>query len=162
LLLLRPPPPLARLIEHDMIWLGPRQRVPVWLLHITLVALEDWPFHPHQLFEMLKKICDRIRFPLFRVVLDELRGGHRTVLLRPTETLTALNCFQQLLVMELARAGIAARANYRFSPHLTLRHIGNTELVEPTDVSWQVEEFLLVESLIGETRHEEHGRWPLG
>lgn len=50
-----------------------------------------------------------------------------------------------------------------FSPHLTLLYRGRPGFAEPAEaVSWTVENFVLIESLVGRGEHVVHRRWALG
>lgn len=161
---LRPPPLAAAHIDNSWAWLGPpSRRVRRKRLHVTLNILDDWPFLPLKLLEAMVAAGDTVAFDPFRVVFDQLGGGSRSIVLRPSERIAALHRFQRQLADALARAGVRTRRDARFSPHLTLIHLGRPHFVEAADpVSWTVEEFLLIESLVGWTRHVVHRRWPLG
>jgi 2'-5' RNA ligase len=63
----------------------------------------------------------------------------------------------------LAEAGLVRPRAHDFEPHLTLlrdRIAAPEEFIEP--VSWRVQEFVLLDSVHGEGRHELLGRWTLG
>lgn len=132
------------------------------MLHLTLNILDDWPVRPDHLVEAMIGVGDGIAAAPFRVVFDQLSGSERSVVLRPSERIDALHDFQQMLAGRLARAGIEARMGVRFSPHLSIVHRGRRNFLVPAiPVSWLVEEFVLIESLVGWTEHRVHGRWPL-
>lgn len=133
------------------------------MLHVTLNILGDWPVQSWPLVEAMRRIGDEIAVAPFRVVFDQLSGSGRSVVLRPSERIAALHDFQQLLAARLARAGIETRPGFRFSPHISIVHRGRPPFVMPADpVSWRVEEFVLIESVVGWTEHHIHGRWRLG
>lgn len=66
------------------------------------------------------------------------------------------------LRLESARSGLW-RGPRKFNPHLTLlrdkRLVPDQRLDKP--ICWTVEEFVLVHSLIGRSRHIDLGNWPL-
>jgi 2'-5' RNA ligase len=160
---LQPPPAAAAFIRDGCAWLGRGTWVRPEHLHLTLNILDDWPFLPSHLLEAMVAAGDRIAFAPFRIVLDQLSGSNRSVVLRPSERITALHRFQQQLADALAQGGVRTRGGVRFSPHLTVRHPGRHPFVEAADpVSWTVESFVLVESLVGWTRHVVHRTWLLG
>ncbi len=62
----------------------------------------------------------------------------------------------------LADALIVGRREPIIKPHVTMlrdRRATPTEFITP--VRWWVREFVLIDSLYGESRHEILGRWPL-
>ncbi len=62
----------------------------------------------------------------------------------------------------MARSGIGARGPKHLTPHVTLMYVHGgieTQPIEP--IGWEVREFGLVLSHIGEGRHVHLGRWPL-
>jgi 2'-5' RNA ligase len=80
----------------------------------------------------------------------------------PSEPLEALRMFRERLGFALMRAGIPFEQGRRFTPHVTLLYGGQPmpeKEIEP--ISWLVEDFALIDSFIGETKHVEVGRWPL-
>ena len=160
---LRPPPSAAGYIRDCCAWLGPGKWVRTEHFHVTLNILDDWPFLPFDLLEAMIAVGDALAFHPFRVVFDQLGGSSRSIVLRPSERIAALYRFQHQLADALARAGVRTRRGVRFSPHLTLMHSGRPDFVEAADpVSWRVEEFVLIESLVGWRRHKVRKRWPVG
>jgi 2'-5' RNA ligase len=62
----------------------------------------------------------------------------------------------------LIERGIVKPAPSRFMPHVTLLYDRQTVDAQGiTPVSWRVTEFVLVHSLLGQSRHIVLGRWPL-
>ena len=62
----------------------------------------------------------------------------------------------------LAVAGMAPRREPQITPHITLlydRREAPGAFIEP--VSWKAREFVLLDTVVGEGRHEVLGRWPL-
>lgn len=98
----------------------------------------------------------------FRIVFDQFVGGSHSVVLRPSEPIPKLERFQRRLAAALASVGVVTRRTTRFSPHLTLAHRSRPGFVTAVDgVSWTVEDFVLIEGLVGWTEHVVHGRWRL-
>jgi 2'-5' RNA ligase len=77
--------------------------------------------------------------------------------------LAALMAFQKAFYLAMCRAGLQGpRANAKFAPHVTLMYdplAVKPQVVEP--VIWTAHDFVLVHSLIGQTKHIHLGRWPL-
>ena len=131
-------------------------------LHITTLSLVTGDVLPEGLAQEAAEIAGSIRMPAFRVIFDRLVGGNRSALMLPSEPLEALRMFRERLGFALMRAGIEFAQGGRFSPHVTLLYGGQPrpeQEIEP--ISWLVEDFMLIDSFIGETRHIEVGRWPL-
>jgi tRNA(adenine34) deaminase len=136
-------------------------------LHVTLYHLGDHDGVPTQVVEMASRAAAALaNFPPFEFRLDRMeRFG------RPTgKAPTVLVCSEEAPLRHLhANLGAALKANglgrwrtTSFTPHLTLlwghqafpsRHV--------LPVAWKVQELVLVHSVLGETRHEVLGRWPL-
>jgi len=131
-------------------------------LHITTLSLVIGDVLPDGLAQQAAEIAASVRMPAFRVIFDRLVGGNRSALLLPSEPLEALRMFRERLGFALTRAGIAFRLRGRFTPHVTLLYGGQPRPeIEIEPISWLVEDFVLIDSLVGETKHIELGRWPL-
>ena len=138
--------------------------VPVRLdrLHITTLSLVHDDVLPEGFAQEAAEIAASIRMPAFRVIFDRLVGGNRSALLLPSEQLEGLRMFRERLGFALMRAGIPFRQSGKFTPHMTLLYGGQPmpeQEIEP--ISWLVEDFVLINTVIGETKHVEVGRWPL-
>ena len=74
-----------------------------------------------------------------------------------------MRAFHAALAARLGESGLGRFAAESFEPHVTLAYdarMVTTEAVAP--VVWTAHEFVLVHSLLGQTRHIPLGRWPLG
>ncbi|WP_428409718.1 2'-5' RNA ligase family protein [Hyphococcus sp.] len=74
-----------------------------------------------------------------------------------------LGLYRQL-GLALKQEGLNRYASFDFTPHITLLYAhGLTEESHPTKepIGWQVKEFALVASHVGETRYDFLGQWPL-
>jgi RNA 2',3'-cyclic 3'-phosphodiesterase len=87
--------------------------------------------------------------------------GNLPLVLYGGDGVAALMAFRKVLAAAVMKVGLG-RAQSGFSPHVTLLY-GDRKIAEhPVDpVSWTVREFVLVQSLHGESRHILLGRWPL-
>ncbi len=131
-------------------------------LHITLFITHDHPGFPVALAARIGEILASIAPPPARVVLDRLIAGGHSLLLVPSEPVRGLIALQGQIGAALVRAGIAPRARWRFSPHITLGYGGRSGLDRAIDpISWPVGELVLIHSLVGQGRHVTLGRWPL-
>ncbi|WP_193182335.1 2'-5' RNA ligase family protein [Nisaea sediminum] len=108
----------------------------------------------------------RIRINPFTLRFDRLCtfGGRdkRPVVLRCDDDASAVTALRSLLRKELAKAGLCPGIT-QFQPHVTLfwdrNRVPETRLEAP--IGWEVEEFVLVRSLIGRSRQVELARWTL-
>jgi 2'-5' RNA ligase len=138
--------------------------------HITLHHLGDHAGLPGDLVAAARTAAERVSAPAFEVVFDTAvsfagrsrKPGKKPFVLRGGEGLAAVVDFQQHLG-EAMRATVAGRyAEARFTPHVTLVYDDREVAQRPVDpIGWTVNEFVLVHSLIGQTKHIVLGRWPL-
>lgn len=104
----------------------------------------------------------------FQVVLDSVASFTRKrrnmpVVLLGAEGLHAVADLQQRLLAALVAAGLIAKPEPPFTPHLTLLYDDQPVPPSPIEpVSWRTQELLLVRSLLGRSRHEVLARLPLG
>jgi 2'-5' RNA ligase len=158
----RPPAGAVRYIVEEQRCFGPGHVVRPEHLHLTTLIVEDHAIFPTAVAERMRMIGDRIAAEQFPVVLDQVAGSHRSVAMVPSERLRSFHAFQRRLAGEMARAGLAQRRDWRFSPHVTLLYRHGAPLRQWTDaLSWTATEFVLIHSLLGQTRHEVLARWPL-
>lgn len=159
---LRPPPELAHNIYEQFDWLEPGDdRVEPERLHLTLTRIPVWPGNMTATISRAWEVCATLQYSPFRVVLDELVVGDR-VLLKPSETVLALDLFQFRLRSALADADLTSRTSRAFRPHMTISYRARTRrrvFVPPE--SWTIRDFVLIESLVGQRAQIERGRWAL-
>jgi len=133
-------------------------------LHVSLLHIRDYYEFPDDVADRAKEAASGIVFPPIEIVFDRamsFSGSDAQVLLvgRGVAELTAL---RETLVLAMAKTRIKLRCSSRFKPHLTLlydEHLQIEEAIEP--IRWTVNEFVLIDSLVGKGRHKELGRWPL-
>lgn len=159
---LLPPPGARGRIGALRDTLGPgHDPVPNERLHLTLGPSEDFGAYPSLLAERMRAIGDGVLCDPFMLKLDRMTGSAHAVALRPGHRNAGLEGLHQMLLRGLFAHRIA-RADWEFSPHLTLayRKCGPaSRAIQP--VEWLVEEFALVHSLIGQGRHAVLARWPI-
>jgi RNA 2',3'-cyclic 3'-phosphodiesterase len=135
--------------------------------HITLFHLGDYHGLPAGLVQTAQTAAATVAAHPFDVVFDRAasfagRPGHNPLVLRGDSGLGELLAFQEKLGGALQRAGLGRQAGGPFTPHLTLLYDPQRlpeVAVEP--VGWTVNEFVLVHSLLGQTRYIMLDRWPL-
>lgn len=163
LVAVRPPPTLAAQIGRVRDSVLPTGRaVADDRLHITLSITNDHPIFPVDLAARMGETLSSISPPSARVVFDRLIAGRGSMLLAPSEPVRGLMALQGHVGTALLRAGIAPRARWRFSPHITLGYGGGAGFDLAIDpISWRIGELVLIHSLVGQGRHVTLGRWPL-
>ena len=136
-------------------------------LHLTLHHVGDFEGFPADLAQRLRAAAQALHSPAVHICLDAAlsfgkpnRHSNAFVLLagEPLEPLRALH---RSLGVQLQAAGVTGSRG-RFMPHLTLLYdeaLIELRAIEP--VRWTAAEFLLIDSLLGQTRHVVLGRWPL-
>lgn len=157
--MVKPPPAVALHIAA----LSRGSRCPrAELLHITLLPFGDRLALPPRLLRRLLQIASDLEAAPFRVVFDRIVQGNGACALRGSEVMRGANAFQAKLASTLAKHGLSIKPRYRFVPHVTIDYRADdlsSEVIDP--ISWRVEEFQLVESVVGKGAHIEHGRWLL-
>ena len=158
---LRPPPPLASRMVETVATVDCRAMT-AERMHMTMFLLADRPTVEPDLVETLRAIGNSIRAAPVAITLDRLAGSYRLVALRPARANAALLALHRALADGARAAGIAARADQRFGPHVTLGYDNPSpwsERIEP--IGWTADELVLIDSLVGRTRHRLLGRWRL-
>jgi 2'-5' RNA ligase len=154
-LMVKPPPVLTALITAM-----PGVRVCADRLHITLARFGRLGELPIGMLPWLVRILAEIDAQPFRVVFDQIVGGKDTVLLAGSGRMVGTIQAQRLIVRALALKGVPVLGPRPFSPHLTIDYEPNgLGCGSILPISWQVREFLLIES--GGGSHRLHGRFPL-
>ena len=139
-------------------------------LHVTLHWLGDHAEPPTELIRAALRAGERTDTAPFEVAFDRLQslgsaGQHRRpVVLSGRAGLVALRRFQRTLAGSMADAGIGrhVRDARTFHPHVTLLYDDKgvrARAIAP--IRWTVHEFLLIESLVGQSRYSVLGRWSL-
>ena len=141
-------------------------------MHVTLHHVGDYAGGlPDGLVEAAQNVASMIAMPAFDVTFDRAmsfsgRPRNRPFVMRGNERsdggLAALMVFQKTMYLAMCRAGLQGpRANAKFAPHVTLMYDDQAiaeQAVEP--VSRTAHDFVLVHSLLGQTKHIHLGRWP--
>lgn len=142
-------------------------------LHITLHHVGDYAGGlPEGLVEMVQEVASKMAMSAFDVTFDRAMSfagspRNKPFVLRGNEGraggLAALMAFQKEFYLSMCRAGLQGpRANAKFAPHVTLMYDPQAvteQAIEP--IRWTAQDFVLVHSLLGQTKHIHLGRWPL-
>jgi RNA 2',3'-cyclic 3'-phosphodiesterase len=141
-------------------------------LHVTLHHVGDYAGGlPNGLVEAAQNVAATIAMPAFEVTFDRAmsfagRPRNRPFVMRGNEKhdggLAALMAFQKTIYLAMCRVGLQGpRANVKFAPHVTLMYDDQgvpEQAIEPA--RWTAHDFVLVHSLLGQTKHIHLGRWP--
>ncbi|BBE00044.1 2'-5' RNA ligase [Sphingobium amiense] len=160
---LRPPPQVARQIDHFARTLDPAaDHILTAHQHVTIGITTDAPVYPYELVKALRRAAAGICAAPFDLMLDRLSIGGRSAALRPSGAISGLSALRQEVDRAMRAAGALPRPGWTFSPHQTLfyRH-SRPEQRTISGFGWRVEELALICSHVGQTRHEVIGRWPL-
>lgn len=145
-------------------------RVPrhqVGRLHVTLFHIGDWAGLPAATVETAVAAAGALCFAPFDVRLDEVASfsgnpQRRPLVLKAGAGNETLHTFREHLGRELLRSGLGRCVTRAFVPHVTLAYAPQGVAAEPVEpIVWRASEFLLIHSLLGQTRHVPLGRWPL-
>ena len=136
--------------------------------HLTLHHLGQFPEVRPDLVSRALTAANKVHAKAFEVVLDQFmcfdsRTGRFPCVATSANELPDLKNFWQLLKNNLLAVKLGDKLNNNFKPHATLLYnrqpIGETRSITP--INWPVNDFVLIESLVGKSEHIELGRWPL-
>lgn len=160
---------IARVVvaEHDARGLAPRLRPPR-IFHITLHYFGYADGEPDaRLVASAARAASELVWPAFDLRFDAFSswGGEgastHPFVLTGGQGLEPVRELRDALVDRLAAHGLPAPLR-DYEPHLTLRYDKRPAPAWPVDLpGWVASEFVLVKSLLGLTRHDVIGRWPL-
>ncbi len=134
--------------------------------HVTLHHLGDHAGIRRDIVAMAREAADAVATPSFEVTFDRAasfhNGGNNPFVLQGGEGLEALKAFQRDLGLTMARAGLSKLVDKSFTPHVTMLYDQRLVAEEPiAPVTWRVDGFTLVHSLLGRTEHVPLQRWSL-
>lgn len=135
--------------------------------HVTLHHIGDFDGLPADVIEAASAAARLTLKSPFELTFDRVmsfstRARTKPLVLLGNTGLAALKDFQRSLGQALIDSGLGRSVEARYTPHLTLlydQHPLARQEIEP--ISWTADEFVLVRSLIGHSRHEVLARWPL-
>lgn len=136
--------------------------------HVTLFHLGDWAGLRQDVVDAATRAAARMRAAPFEVMFDRVASfdGRRDKLpfvLRSDGGNAALRAFRADLGARLGEEGVRLSEATGFEPHVTLAYDARKVVAEAVaPVVWRVDEFVLIHSLLGQTRHLRLGRWALG
>lgn len=142
---------------------GVRKAVEAEQLHVTCGDLGDFEQAPSaELIEKARRVAATVALPPFEAVFESVtrfnNGG--ALVLTEAAGATPLTAFRDALDHALVQAGVPVKFQSRL--HMTLGY-GDGAVSEalPRPLRWKAQQFLLLDSHIGQRHHEELGCWPL-
>jgi 2'-5' RNA ligase len=134
--------------------------------HVTLHHLGDHAGLQHDIVAAASKAAATIAMPPFELAFDRVMSFDRPrnlpLVLRGGDGLAALTEFQLVLGTAMKKAGLGRWVKPSYTPHATLlyddRHVGEQPV---GTIAWTAHEFVLMRSLLGQTRHVPLARWLL-
>lgn len=130
-------------------------------LHLTLGITADYAAYPQDVAQRMTTIGEHLAGDPFPLSLDRLSGSERSIALRPNKRPPALSAIQKQIDDQL-RYWNLMRTGWSFSPHVTLGYRTGLSFLRPiTPFAWEVQDVVLIHSVVGATRHIELARWPL-
>jgi 2'-5' RNA ligase len=135
--------------------------------HVTLCHLGDYVGDaPPEIVVAALRAGDAVKASPFAVGFDRAvsfgRRRKAPLVLRGSGDNAPLMAFHRDVGAAMMQAGLGQWINPRFTPHVTLLYDDRNVTEQPVEpVSWTVREFVLIRSLLGQTRHIALGRWPL-
>lgn len=135
--------------------------------HVTLHHLGDYVGLPQDIVATAGEAGASMAFPPFGVGFDRAvsffgKSRSRPFVLRGSDGVAALIAFQRALGAAMMQAGLGCSAAAQYTPHVTLLYDDRSiaEMGVET-IGWTAHEFVLVHSLLGQTRHVPLARWQL-
>jgi 2'-5' RNA ligase len=140
--------------------------IPPERLHVSLLAVGDFSGScPPAVIDAAMRAADTVAMAPFRVEFDRVAsfsgglGKRALVLTGEGDGVAGLVTLGSALSQAMVKAGLRLPRQSNSSPHLTMMYKSRTcdFAIEPT--GWTVSQFVLVDSLVGQSRHVHLGRW---
>jgi 2'-5' RNA ligase len=155
---------LARRVRDEHGLMG--RPIPTGRLHVSLLDLGDYAGLPQKIVAAASRaaatvVAPPVEIAFDRVVGGSLRHGRSAVVLRGAAGIAAVTALRRVIVEAMTKAAIKLPAERRFMPHVTLLYDRSVSEQPVETIAWTAREFVLVQSLLGWSRHVVLERWPL-
>jgi 2'-5' RNA ligase len=142
--------------------------IPPERLHVSLLSVGGFSgSYPPAVIDAAMMAAGTVSMAPFRVEFDRVasfsggRAKRALVLTSTGDRVAGLVTLRKALSHAMAKVGLRLRQRSGFSPHLTMMY-ANQKCDRPIDsISWTVNRFVLVDSLVGQSRHVNLGQWSL-
>ncbi|MBB5884185.1 RNA 2',3'-cyclic phosphodiesterase [Xanthomonas sp. LMG 8992] len=156
---------LGQQICHDHGLHG--RALPPERLHVTLHYLGEYAGIPPRLLQQACAAGQALAAAPFELAFDQAatfdsRARSRPLVLRGDGEPASLLALRQALQQQLARHGVAPRADGAYLPHMTMAYVD--QALAPQHVPalpWQATSLSLIRSVQGQGRYLHEARWPL-
>ncbi len=141
--------------------------IPPERLHVSLLSLGGFAGScPPAVIDSASRAADTVSMPPFRLEFDRVASfsggrGKRALVLTGGDGLAGIVALRETLSQAMMKAGLRFPRQSGFSPHMTMMYESRTcdFAVEP--IAWTVNRFVLVDSLVGQSRHLHLRQWSL-
>lgn len=132
-------------------------------LHMTVAITDDIIGARRDVEDRLMAVGAGVAAEKFALPLVGLRETSRSVALVPHGRQDAARALHEGLAAGMRRAQVGMRAEWRFSPHMTLfyRSGVQTQTALKEGFVLDCDRFVLIRSHVGRTRHDPLASWPL-
>jgi 2'-5' RNA ligase len=142
-------------------------------LHVSLFHIGDYYQFPHDIADRAKEGASGLVLPPIEIVLDCVmsfcgaqvdppREDSYALALLARQGATELLMLRKALALAMMKTGIRRRFGGHLKPHLTLLYDRRHRIEEDVEpIRWTMSEVVLIDSLVGQGRYKELGRWPL-
>ena len=136
-------------------------------LHVTLFHLGDRAGVPEDVVVAASRAAGTLRAAPFAPAFDMVgsfatRRAQKPFVLKAASGNETLRGFHAGLARELRQSGLAQWTRGNFEPHVTLAYDQQSVPPRPVEpIAWRACEFVLVHSLLGQTRHIRLASWSL-
>lgn len=137
--------------------------------HVTLHVVGTFARFPQELADASVSVAQAVTaMPSFKLGFDRVgsfsrKARNMPLVLLGEDGLVTVKTLQQALDRAMAQIGLGHGGREHYTPHLTLLYDDRHVAARPIEsITWTAHEFVLVRSLIGQSRHEVLARLPLG
>jgi 2'-5' RNA ligase len=133
-------------------------------LHLSLNFVGDFRGPPTRaVMEKAKALADKVSERAFVVTLNHVQGWKSEALvLLGDEGVIGAELLHAAIHKALVIGSMAPRREPQMWPHVSLlRDKAQVPKTFVDPITWTAREFVLLDSVVGEGRHEVLGRWPL-
>lgn len=133
--------------------------------HVSLFAIGSYAGTlPPAVLRASKAAAMAVPISPFTVAFDRIAtfgGGtrRRAIVLMGGDSVAGLVRFQQGLRTVMMKAGLGTRQASRFTPHLTMMYADAVPERSILPIAWIVKDFVLIDSLYGQSKHVLLGQW---
>lgn len=163
-----PPLPFARHVQQIWPLIGTGDRLRDRTLHMTILPVMGDDVVDPRLVRALTEALAGFRFPSFDITFDRLTAfkakRKRPIVLTTPETNPLVDQLAQTVGHALRRKFPKFPKPGKLTPHVTLAYGAgfDEERRLPVPLRWRLRDIALIDSVQGEGRHIQLGRWRLG